>query len=101
MKLLQSPQADAFARASELARESARFNPGSITRTINVPDVALEYLLPQHLGRMQSIVNVAQPPEPLSALVVDRRFRKAPEDPSALGDEPPDSRMASHKSLRS
>ena len=53
LKLLQSPQADAFARASELARESARFNLGRITRTINVPDVAIEYLLPQHAGRMQ------------------------------------------------
>ena len=53
LKLLQSPQADAFARASELARESARFNLGRIIRTINVPDVAIEYLLPQHTGRMQ------------------------------------------------
>jgi hypothetical protein len=53
LKLLQSPQADAFARASELARESARFNLGSVNRTINVPDVAIEYLLPQHTGRMQ------------------------------------------------
>ena len=53
LKLLQSPQADAFARASELARESARFNLGRITRTINVPDVAIGYLLPQHAGRMR------------------------------------------------
>jgi hypothetical protein len=53
LKLLQSPQPDAFARASELARESARFNLGRITRTINVPDIAIEYLLPQHTGRMQ------------------------------------------------
>lgn len=53
LKLLQSPQADAFARASELARESARFNLGRITRTINVPDVAIEYLLPRHTARMQ------------------------------------------------
>jgi hypothetical protein len=53
LKLLQSPQADAFTRASELARESARYNLGRITRTINVPDVAIQYLLPQHSGRMQ------------------------------------------------
>lgn len=53
LKLLQSPQADAFARASELARESARFNLGRLVRTINVPDVAIEYLLPQHTVRMQ------------------------------------------------
>lgn len=53
LKLLQSPQADALAQASELARESARFNLGRLTRTINVPDVAIPYLLPQHAGRMQ------------------------------------------------
>jgi hypothetical protein len=53
LTLLQSPQPDAFARASELARESARFNLGRIVRTTNVPDVAIEYLLPQHAGRMQ------------------------------------------------
>jgi len=53
LKLLQSPQADAFAQASELARESARFNLGRLTRTINVPDVAIEYLQPQHTGRME------------------------------------------------
>jgi hypothetical protein len=53
LKLLQSPQADAFARASELARESARFNLGRITRTINVPDLAIEYLLPRHTARVQ------------------------------------------------
>jgi hypothetical protein len=53
LKLLQSPQADAFARAAELARESARFNLGGVARTINVPDLGLEYLLPKHAGRMR------------------------------------------------
>ena len=53
LKLLQSPQADAFARASEIARESARFNLGRLARTINVPDIAIEYLLPKHTGRMR------------------------------------------------
>jgi hypothetical protein len=53
LKLLQSPQPDAFARAAEVARESARFNLGRVERTINVPDVAIEYLLPRHAARMQ------------------------------------------------
>ena len=53
LKLLQSPQADALAQASQLARESARFNLGRLTRTVNVPDVAIPYLLPQHTARMQ------------------------------------------------
>lgn len=53
LKLLQSLQPDALARALALARESARYNLGRITRTINVPGVAMEYLLPQHTGHMQ------------------------------------------------
>jgi hypothetical protein len=53
LKLLQSPQPDAFAQAAQLARESARFNLGRVVRTINVPDVAIEYLLPKHAGRMR------------------------------------------------
>lgn len=53
LKLLQSPQPDAFARATELARESGRYNLGNITRTINVPNMAIEYLVPRHAGRME------------------------------------------------
>ena len=53
LKLLQSPQADAFAQAQQLARESARFNLGRITRTMNVPDIAIEYLHPRHTSRMR------------------------------------------------
>lgn len=53
LKLLQSPQPDAFAQAQQLARESARFNLGRITRTMNVPDIAIEYLHPRHTSRMQ------------------------------------------------
>jgi hypothetical protein len=53
LKLLQSPEPNAFAQARELARESARFNLGRVTRTVNVPDMAIEYLLPQHTGRMK------------------------------------------------
>jgi hypothetical protein len=53
LKLLQSAQADALAQATALAGESARFNLGRVRRTINVPDVAIEYLLPKHTQRMQ------------------------------------------------
>jgi hypothetical protein len=44
LQLLQSPEPDALAQARKIAQESARFNLGRITRTMNVPDVALEYL---------------------------------------------------------
>lgn len=52
LNLLRSPHSNAFAQASKLAEESARFNLGNVKRTINVPDVALEYLQPRHAGRM-------------------------------------------------
>jgi hypothetical protein len=52
LKLLRSADVSAFAQASKLAQESARFNLGRVRRTMNVPDVALEYLQPQHLHRM-------------------------------------------------
>lgn len=44
LKLLQSPSADSLAQSRRLAEESARYNLGSVTRTINVPDSALIYL---------------------------------------------------------
>jgi hypothetical protein len=47
LKLLQSPEPDALTQARTIAQESARYNLGRITRTINVPDVALEYLQPR------------------------------------------------------
>lgn len=51
LKLLQSPAPNALAQARQIAQESARFNLGRITRTMNVPDMALEFLLPAHAGR--------------------------------------------------
>ena len=53
VKLLQSPEASALAQARRIAQESARFNLGRITRTMNVPDMALEYLQPRHGARIR------------------------------------------------
>lgn len=53
LKLLQSPQSNALEQARRIARESARFNLGSIIRTMNVPDMALEYLQPRHGDRIR------------------------------------------------
>ena len=53
LKLLQSPAPSALAQARQIAAESARYNLGAITRTINVPDMALEYLLPRHADRVR------------------------------------------------
>jgi hypothetical protein len=53
LKLLQSPEPTALAQARRIAQESARFNLGSITRTMTVPDMALEYLQPRHGARIR------------------------------------------------
>lgn len=53
LKLLQSPEANALAQARRIAQESARYNLGRITRTMNVPDMALEYLQPRHAARIR------------------------------------------------
>lgn len=53
LKLLQSPAPNALAQARQIAQEGARFNLGSITRTMNVPDMALDYLHPKHADRIR------------------------------------------------
>ena len=53
LKLLQSPEPNALTQARGIAQESARFNLGRITRTMNVPDMALEYLQPRHGARIR------------------------------------------------
>jgi len=53
LKLLQSPEPNALTQARKIAQESARFNLGRITRTMNVPDMALEYLQPGHGARIR------------------------------------------------
>jgi hypothetical protein len=53
LKLLQSPAPTAFAQAQQIATESARYNLGRITRTMNVPDMALQYLQPVHAARIR------------------------------------------------
>jgi hypothetical protein len=53
LKLLQSEEPSALAQARRIAQESARFNLGNITRTMNVPDIALDYLHPRHGARIR------------------------------------------------
>ncbi|MEY4094707.1 MAG: hypothetical protein RLZZ53_1906 [Acidobacteriota bacterium] len=50
--LLQNPSPTALQQARQLAAESARYNIGNIPRTINLPDIALEFLSARHAGRM-------------------------------------------------
>lgn len=50
--LLQAPSPGAVEQARTLAAESARYNLGSLPRTINVPDIALEFLSARHAARI-------------------------------------------------
>ena len=53
LELLQSPAPDALAAARRIAEESARFNIGRLTRTFNVPDMALSFLRPENAPRIR------------------------------------------------
>jgi hypothetical protein len=52
VELLQNPNPTAVQQARQLAAESARYNVGQLTRTFNVPDIALEYLSARHADRI-------------------------------------------------
>lgn len=52
VELLQNPNPSALQQARQLAEESARYNIGSLPRTINVPDIAFEYLSARHAERI-------------------------------------------------
>jgi hypothetical protein len=53
LELLRSPAPDALAAARRIAEESARFNIGGLTRTFNVPDMALSFLRPENVPRIR------------------------------------------------
>jgi hypothetical protein len=53
LKLLQSTAPSALAQARQIAQESARYNLGRITRTMNVPDTALDFLQSKHAARIR------------------------------------------------
>jgi hypothetical protein len=53
LELLRSPAPDALAAARRIAEESARFNIGRLTRTFNVPDMALSFLRPEKAPRIR------------------------------------------------
>ena len=51
LKLFVESRADALEQAERILAESSRYNIGSVTRDINVPTFALQFLLPQLRGR--------------------------------------------------
>jgi len=50
-RLFLSPSASTFEQAEAIALESARYNVGSVYRTINVPVLAMSYFSPRHRHR--------------------------------------------------
>lgn len=51
MKLFMNAPRDAFRQAQRISSESARYNIGPLTRTVNVPTLPLKFLDPVNLGR--------------------------------------------------
>lgn len=52
-KLFLDPSPSALKRADAIVKESSRYNIGSVTRTINVPVLALAVLMPDNRPRFQ------------------------------------------------
>lgn len=51
LRLFVESRADAIQQAERIRNESSRYNIGNVTRDINVPTFALQYLLPEDRGR--------------------------------------------------
>lgn len=49
---LSGPTAASLAQAQRLTDESARYNVGSVTRNVNTPTMAFEYLTEKNIGRL-------------------------------------------------
>ena len=76
--LLQSLSPDVVAEARRLANESARFNLGQLRRTLNVPDIALEYLRAGHASRMEFKGPRQQTIEGVAVMVFEFEETKGP-----------------------
>lgn len=53
VRLFTKPTNTSFAQAAEIMRESTKYNIGSITRTINIPTLALLFLHPDIVTRFE------------------------------------------------
>jgi hypothetical protein len=52
-RLFTQPSSTSFAQAAEIMRESTKYNIGSVTRTINIPTLALLFLHPDIVKRFE------------------------------------------------
>jgi hypothetical protein len=59
VKLFMNPTAAAKDRASEIMRESSRYNIGSIDRNVNVPVLALSFMHPRYQPHFKFTMDVA------------------------------------------
>lgn len=78
LKLFVEPHADAFQQAERIQAESSRYNIGDVTRDINVPSFALQYLLPQYRSRSQFRVKGTEEVAGITATVVEFEERATP-----------------------
>lgn len=73
-RLFKDPSGASYARASALIEESARFNIGPITRTVNVPSFVLFFLHPPNQARFRFELREDQVVDDTRAVVL--RYRE-------------------------
>jgi hypothetical protein len=78
LKLLLQPPPDAYAQARRIAEEGARFNIGSIQRTINTPTLALTFLRREIAPRSDFRLAGRENVEGVSAIVLRFQERDKP-----------------------
>ena len=77
-RLFKEVSASSYARGRALIEESARFNIGPIVREINIPSVALFFLVPRNQPRFRFRAGSPQPsgaPEHLVEVIYEERDR--------------------------
>ena len=78
LKLFLGPQADAWQQAERIREESSRYNIGNVTRDINVPTFALQFLLPEYRGRSQFRLTGRERVGDQDTVVIDFNERATP-----------------------
>ena len=85
-KLLNSGSRTALEQAQQITKESARYNIGNMTRTINSPLIALAFLLPDTQQRFVYTLGKSDPSVGASAWIIEFRERQRPTLIRGYGD---------------
>jgi hypothetical protein len=85
-KLLNSGSRTALEQAQQITKESARYNIGNMTRTINSPLIALAFLIPEVQPRFAFTLGKNDPAVGPSAWIIEYRERQRPSLIRGYGD---------------